>query len=720
MDHLPHGLPQKRKAEHDDTPATVSRLIRPTNPKRPRLVCSNLTQKHPRPPPIARVGSDAEGIGIIPNVAPGPLTDSLLDVKRRSPPAVVNEEFPVDFDAALTLVPSMYPYISRQTLKELDLEVILRNPQLRHDLLFDYGLQFRPTYSRRKRQFADAYWNAVTREIESGCTCFSLDRRGNPLSAPACICTHIPHPPASPVVCYTSRVVTIRMPSRIRPLLTEFLEVLLLVIQPLQSIYAMYVNPDSFRSQMAEHSTQAKYIRSIFDPALIEQELKHDAFDLSSLLRVIGTTLKGHCAPMRDQAVEAMVTAAEACKPGGNASKTDAVNAFRACLDILELMKLDIANHQVQSVRMNIARSSGQYELSAFKTASTGCPPITQQWITQSLSSLQSKYIMIAHPLYQSDIKFPSLLRNRQIYLAALKGLTDIVFNPPFMRPAIVVASDAPLRSPFTVCRLVDYPETLRLDHARLRNLTRDLGDIVVTYMFLLLFRQLLYSSDWSEPPSSPHGAKVDSTDMMKLKNEIQAIGVSRLGSGFSQSNEKAAESMKDTAKWTMLKDDIVMHVARRAQEKRCMSDAPTSSSSPPSDSLPLGPLPSERLMNVAKRWALENINLTSPLCQVLYDRLHTVVFNGVVAQSYPGRGHTIGQLFFSAIELNAAPRQGCFTFPIQLGSLVSSSPHQGLSSGMEPLIDEIQALVDKISRLSLIHLNTYLPLYEAEGFLKR
>ncbi|EEB88284.1 hypothetical protein MPER_13961, partial [Moniliophthora perniciosa FA553] len=83
----------------------------------------------------------------------------------------------------------------------------------------------------------------------------------------------------------------------------------------------MYVNPDSFKAQMEEHSIQANYIRSIFDPALIEQELRHDVFDLASLLRVIGATLKGHCAPMRDQAVEAMVQSAEACKPGGPGNK---------------------------------------------------------------------------------------------------------------------------------------------------------------------------------------------------------------------------------------------------------------------------------------------------------------------------------------------------------------------------------------------------------------
>jgi hypothetical protein len=92
---------------------------------------------------------------------------------------------------------------------------------------------------------------------------------------------------------------------------------------------------------MQEHSVQATYIRSLFDPVLIEQELRRGIFDPSGLFRTIGATLKGHCAPMRDQSVETMVRAAESCgsKPDSSPSR-DAINAIRMCMEILELMKL--------------------------------------------------------------------------------------------------------------------------------------------------------------------------------------------------------------------------------------------------------------------------------------------------------------------------------------------------------------------------------------------
>jgi hypothetical protein len=123
-------------------------------------------------------------------------------------------------------------------------------------------------------------------------------------------------------------------------LLSEFLEVLLSVIQPLASISATYVTANTLQSQMHAHAAQAAYLRSLFDPELIEQELKHNVFDPSGMFRLIGDTLKSHCAPMRDRAVELMMDLAGSCAPGRSGDKAEVVKVFRMCLDVLELMKL--------------------------------------------------------------------------------------------------------------------------------------------------------------------------------------------------------------------------------------------------------------------------------------------------------------------------------------------------------------------------------------------
>ncbi|KAJ2968163.1 hypothetical protein NUW54_g13301 [Trametes sanguinea] len=79
---------------------------------------------------------------------------------------------------------------------------ILRNPSapsvpplsFRHDLLFDSGLQFRPTSSRRKRDAADQYWLAIVRELESGCTCTTLDATASSHPRLRCACDAFPAP----------------------------------------------------------------------------------------------------------------------------------------------------------------------------------------------------------------------------------------------------------------------------------------------------------------------------------------------------------------------------------------------------------------------------------------------------------------------------------------------------------------------------------------------
>ncbi|KAI5993987.1 hypothetical protein EDD15DRAFT_2436757 [Pisolithus albus] len=64
---------------------------------------------------------------------------------------LIHPPYPYPIDLSSLHVPSLHPLINRQTLKKLDLSAILGNPQLRHDLMFDTGLQFRPTSGQQGR-----------------------------------------------------------------------------------------------------------------------------------------------------------------------------------------------------------------------------------------------------------------------------------------------------------------------------------------------------------------------------------------------------------------------------------------------------------------------------------------------------------------------------------------------------------------------------------------
>ncbi|KAJ7175825.1 T-complex protein 11-domain-containing protein [Mycena filopes] len=645
MDDIAHEPPRnhrKRKAQSDDPQDHPD-----ADPAADNI--NILADPAPRQSWLAAEPIDLQDIGIVSTSDPGPSSGSLLHLRdtvltKSFPPSAISS---VPIDPNSTHIPPVQPPINRSTLRELDLDVIIRNPQLRHDLLFDPGLQFRPTTTRRKTERAEKYWAAITSELESGCTCVSFDMRGKP-NPTVCACAHVSTPSLNPVVAFspTLHVVTLRMPSRIRSLLDEFLEVLLLVIQPLSNVAGAHVSPT--KSQQAEHVAQAAYIRSVFDPALIEQELKHKLFDPSGLFRAIGLTLQGHCAPMRDHAVELMVQVAQTCAPGGEGSKADAVRAVRMCMDILELMKLDIANHQLQTLRPFLMRTSGQFELRSFKSRKGGQGYLfqkTREWLAAAHSTLLTRCEPIPHPLYPPGyLQYQTLQKNQQIYLATLKGLTDLVFTSPSPANLIslpVATPPTPQTTLPTISSLPGYPETSYLDNARILLLSTDAVDLTALYI---------------------------------IKREIRDIGSSRLGYSF-YCGSVATETDVDTDeldKWRLLKQNVVLQIAMRAK------NAPTSATDQSMGQV------DESVLGLAQRWADQNIQYASTLSTMLRERLRDVVFNAVV------------------------------------GLAPSPSPAPGKVTGMEALTEEIGALAENISRLALIHINAYLPLYEVEHFLDK
>lgn len=625
-------------------------------------------------------------------------------------------------------IPAMHPLINRQTLKELDLDSILRNPQLRHDLLFDAGLQFRPTSGRRKRDLSDKYWSAIAQELQTGCTCVSFDLQWKPHDL-LCVCAQGPIPQVpSLTYCSPLRALTLRMPSRIRPLLTEFLEVLLFVIQPLTSICGTYANPATLQTQIEQHAAQAAHLRSLFDPDLIQQELHHQLFDPSGLFIVIGHTLKSHCAPMRDRLVDAMVEAAKACAPGCGGTKADAVKAVRVCLDILELMKLDIANHQLQTLRPFLIETAGQYELKAFKgrKGAGASLDLTRKWMRTAYHHLMSSShpipLLLPHPSHPSNtisINYRQLPQTQQIYLSVLKALTDLVFEPPCgPTPTPVPHSHALQRervSKSSIPYLPLYPETTYLDGARLLVLSGEAADATAMYMFLLLFRQLALSDPDPNACGDPSSrAVVTDAQLASLKKEIRDISSGHLGHCFAQ-----AKGDGDDERWAKIRGDIVLQIAMRAKEARSSSTPLSSSprirnpesasasetgSDPQPQSRVLASAPDERMLKLAERWSDTNMRPNSPLSTLLRKRIRDVVFNQVVALTFPA----------TSLRDSGTNTSTNLGKSLSLPSLV---PPSALSSGMEPLAEEIRLLSERLSRLAHIHLGVYLPLYEQEEF---
>jgi hypothetical protein len=120
--------------------------------KRPRIetsqtsphclpTCSTPTSRSPTSPhrmPGRRTRrDDTVDMGVVSTRPPGPSQGSLLRLREPKPPKrslahpLPIAAPPVPIDPNSPHIPSLQPLINRQTLKELDLDAILRNPQLR-------------------------------------------------------------------------------------------------------------------------------------------------------------------------------------------------------------------------------------------------------------------------------------------------------------------------------------------------------------------------------------------------------------------------------------------------------------------------------------------------------------------------------------------------------------------------------------------------------------
>ena len=108
----------------------------PSAVKRPRIDTRVQDRRFPQRKMVAprmaseRHGSDIEDIGIVSTSDPGPSSGSLLREKTEKTTAgTISETLISEFNSRH--IQSMVPLIGRYTLKELELDSIFRNPQLR-------------------------------------------------------------------------------------------------------------------------------------------------------------------------------------------------------------------------------------------------------------------------------------------------------------------------------------------------------------------------------------------------------------------------------------------------------------------------------------------------------------------------------------------------------------------------------------------------------------
>ncbi|OAJ41717.1 hypothetical protein BDEG_25273 [Batrachochytrium dendrobatidis JEL423] len=297
---------------------------------------------------------------------------------------------------------NLLPPVTRFTLRELELDEILSNAQLRHDLVFDPDLQFKPNIESDQKderaQKADVYWEEVSEEIEEG---------------------------------YKYRI----------PLLLAEVRAILIELLP---------NGQDIKSE----------IDANIDVKLMAQQIDHGVMNPLGLIEYISGLMKINCAPIRDQLVDSMVAA---CKQG------DFVQTLRICFDVLELMKLDYANHQLTRLRPYVIEHQTEFEWKWFKTQyESGSTTLdtTRSWLETVFKSPLPANTLSATPASTSN--------DTNLHQ------TDMI-NDAFLQ-LILQASQ------FSKKQIV--PETLKMDTSRMISFYNDWQDITILSSLLVIFRQ--------------------------------------------------------------------------------------------------------------------------------------------------------------------------------------------------------------------------------------
>ncbi|KAK8129971.1 hypothetical protein PG999_002351 [Apiospora kogelbergensis] len=227
------------------------------------------------------------------------------------------------------------PPVTKTTLSELDVNKIIHNPKLRHDINFDPELHFRPNLDgekgRRKQVKADQFWTSLRDQLQQFITDpVSFQQRfgqGQGWCLPVLLKA-------------VKEIIQTLVPSRDRVYLDEGLNV-----------------------------------------DLIMQQFHRGIADLEKLASWLSGVLKSHCAPMRDEWVDEMYNQLT----NGNRTNDmeELVQGMRSLLSVLEAMKLDVANHQIRCLRPILIEDTVKFEKRFFYKKIQGGkldPQVAQQW----------------------------------------------------------------------------------------------------------------------------------------------------------------------------------------------------------------------------------------------------------------------------------------------------------------------------------------------------
>lgn len=131
---------------------------------------------------------------------------------------------------------------------------------------------------------------------------------------------------------------------------------------------------------MPHHAKIRENLKEVLDVDLIKQQTENGVLDFHHYAQYVISIMSKVCAPVRDEKIREL------------GQKTDVIEVFKGIMEVMQLMRLDLANFTITMMRPNIVASSIEYEkakFAEFLKVNTNGLVFTEKWLLRHFDSMK-------------------------------------------------------------------------------------------------------------------------------------------------------------------------------------------------------------------------------------------------------------------------------------------------------------------------------------------
>lgn len=278
---------------------------------------------------------------------------------------------------------------------------------------------------------------------------------------------------------------------------------------------------------LPQHTRLRAQIEEVLDTELIQQKLQNDAFDIYYYSNYVIGIMARLCAPARDEKIARLK------------QMKDVVSLFKEIFEVLDLMKMDMANFTIQQIRPYIQQQSVEYEKKKFdeflkKQEEAGIDglELTRDWLKRSFERLRPGGVTPREGASEANMATPAAILNGA-YMELLQWDTSRLF-----------------------------PETLVLDQSRLLELKDRTNRLtLVTSLLLVTYNTVGQSISGVQPLKVKMKEEIctllEGADEKSLESSLENIG-EQVNKNIETFLKDHGFSARDEAQQKALKGQIV------------------------------------------------------------------------------------------------------------------------------------------------------------------